>query len=333
MNAPSPTVLVTGANGFLGSHLVEHLVQQGVRIRCLVRATSDIQWLTRYHALQTVEVVRGSLSEEKTLDEAVAGVHLIFHLAAAKVARNLAEFLAVNAGGTQRLAEAAKRHAPSLARFVYVSSAAAIGPSRHGDRPLAEDAEPRPVSDYGTSKLEGERVLINSGLPYTIVRPPAVYGPRDKDLLMFFRTVAKGFRPVLGGAPRYLTLLHVDDVVDATLAAASHPASTHRTYTLGDGRGTTWEQLGELVARLLKRRTIRLTLPLWAFWTAAAVSEGTGRLLGRPAIFNRDKAREAVHHWVFSGENLARDTGFRPRYTLETGLQHTLDWYRHAGWL
>jgi nucleoside-diphosphate-sugar epimerase len=324
------TILVTGANGFLGSHLVEWLVDQGHHVKCLVRPTSNIKWLAFHKISHTIELIHGSFDDSASLTRAVADAEFIVHLAAAKAVRRRSEFYRMNADGTERLARAA---GGKLERFLYVSSGAAAGPSPSPRVPLTEDQIPRPVSEYGASKLEGEQRLERTGVPFTILRPPVVYGPRDEDMLVFFRTVAKGIRPVLMGGPRHLTMLHVYDVVEAIQTALFHPRALGQTYFVGDGKGATWEQVGDLTAKLLKKRTIRLKLPVWGLFTAAALSEWTASLTGRAATLNLDKAREATHHWVFSGEKLREDTGWTPAYSLERGFRHTFEWYQQEGWL
>lgn len=209
MTDDSSKALVTGANGFVGSHLVEALLHRGYRVRCLVRKTSNLRWLSGLN----VEYVYCDIAEKDSLRDAVRGVDFVFHCAGLTKARNREEYFKANAEGTKNLVEVCLKHNPELKRFVYVSSQAAVGPGSD-EKPLNEEAPCRPVTHYGESKLEGEKIVLAyvSRLPITIVRPPAVYGPRDTDILGFFKVANSRFRVSFGLGQSFLSLVYVKDL-------------------------------------------------------------------------------------------------------------------------
>jgi len=319
--------VVTGANGFIGSHLTERLVAEGHRVRCLVRPTSDRRWI----AGLPVEYVTGDLTEAGTADETVAGAEWVFHLGGAVKAVDEAGFFRVNAEGTRTLAEASKR--AGVKRFVLLSSLAAAGPSPDG-RPLREDDTPRPVSAYGRSKLAAERFAAGSGVPVVVLRPPAVYGPRDRDVLPFFRLAARGIALVLGEPKRPLSLIHVSDIVAYLVRAASATGAEGRTYFVNDGAVHTWVGVAERLVRTLGRTPRRLRVGGGALWLAACFEERRAALTGRRPLVTRERLIEfRAGAWVCDGRRARDELGLDPRVGLEEGLATTAAWYREQGWL
>jgi len=240
-------VLVTGATGFIGSHLVERLALEGARLRCLVRRTSRLEGLP-----PGVELAYADLAAGEGLEEAVRGARLVFHLAGVTKALSAESYYRGNALATAKLAAAL---ACSEARLVHVSSLAAVGPSPDGS-PLNEDAEPRPVSHYGRSKLEAERAVRDSAAASrgVIVRPPVVYGPRDTDVLELLRMAARGWMPVVGDPEARFSVIYVGDLVEGLLAAAACEQAAGRTYFLAYPVAVSWEQFARVAGSHLGRR-------------------------------------------------------------------------------
>ncbi|MCJ7578895.1 MAG: NAD(P)-dependent oxidoreductase, partial [candidate division Zixibacteria bacterium] len=218
-NKQKPKALVTGANGFVGSHLVEKLLSIGYQVTCLVRKTSNLRWLSGLK----VEYVYADISERESLSREAGSfgknvlkdVDFIFHVAGLTKAKTEEEYSKANYEGTKNLLEACVKDNPQIKRFVYISSQAAVGPGKD-DRPLDETAPCNPITDYGKSKLEGEKIVLeySSKLPVTVIRPPAVYGPRDSDILSFFKVANKGFKTLFGKGESYLSLCYIEDLVD-----------------------------------------------------------------------------------------------------------------------
>lgn len=330
----SKKVLVTGASGFVGSTLCEELLRRGYETRALMRRTSSAANL----AGASVIPVQGDLRDPASLLEAVKGVDIIFHVAGVVAARSRADFFAANADGTRHLLAAAKA-AGRLERFVYVSSLAAAGPSRP-DRPNVESDPCRPVSDYGLSKLAGEQATLEqrAHLPVCVVRPPAVYGPRDRGVLTFFQAIRLGVLPLLGmeaPSPRRYSFLHVDDLVQGIVKAAARTdvRSGEVFYLTGDGEFS-WEEAMRLIARGLERQAFPVRLPLFALKGAAACCSAYGRAFGKVLPFSLDKMREIeAPAWTCSSRKAKEALGFEPYWELARGLSHTARWYRENGWL
>ena len=320
-------ILVTGATGFIGSHLVERLVAQGRASRCLVRRSSAVASLPR----TGIEWAHGDLESGAGLDPALRGVDTVIHLAGITKARSAAEYDRGNALATANLLGAAAH----VGRFVHVSSLAAAGPST-ADRPCFEADEPRPVSLYGRSKLAGEQAVRQSPLAAraVIVRPPVVYGPRDRDVYQMIRTVARGWMAQIGTAPRRFSHIYVGDLVDGMIAAADCARAGGRIFNLADAVPVSWDEFGKVAARLMGRELRTVAIPEQAAYVLGLCAEWWTRLSGKPGILSRDKVREACcAGWVCDTGRARRELGFSAPTGLEQGLRCTLDWYKEAGWL
>ncbi len=321
-------VLVTGASGFVGSHLVERLLADGHEVVALLRTTSDPRWLEGL----AVERRFGSLDDAGSLRRAVEGVEWVFHVAGLTRARSEAVYMATNAEGTRRLAEAASA-AGTVRRFVYVSSLAAVGPSLDG-RPLVETDEPHPLPGYGASKLAGEQAVMElaAELPVTIVRPPAVYGPRDRNFVSLFRTARRlHIAPVLGSRQKRLTLVHVGDLVECLALAAGSERAAGQTYFVGSGTHT-WAEVVEALGAALGTKVRAIAVPKPLALLAGELGELKWTLTGKPQILCRRKVRDLLQpHWVCSWEKAQADLGYRPATSLLEGLEHTARWYREQG--
>jgi dihydroflavonol-4-reductase len=323
--------LVTGANGFVGSHLVEGLLHKGCQVRCLVRKTSNLKWLSGLE----VEYVYGEITDKYSLANAVKDVDYIFHCAGLTTAKSKDEYFKVNAEGTTNLIEACLEGNSQLKRFVYVSSQAAVGPG-DDNQPLNEETSCRPITDYGESKLEGERIVLEhaSELPITIIRPPAVYGPRDPDMLGFFKVVNKGFRVSFGFGESYLSLVYVGDLVDGIIHAAENPVSVNQTYFIADERIYSWKEAFRIISEVLNRKTIPLKIPKSLVIFLAFLSESFSKLLGKAAVFNTQKAKEITQrYWGLDISKAKAELGFASQYDLQKGTEDTIKWYKTMGWL
>ena len=202
--------LLTGATGFIGSYFAQYLIEKGYQVRCLVRTSSNLRWI----ADLDVECVYGSLENNGSLKEALADVDYVLHLAGITKGLQEEDFIRHNVDGTKNLLQAVLESGQKFKRFLYVSSQAAAGPSATL-QPLDEQSDLHPITPYGRSKLQAEQLVhsLSGHVPYTIVRPPAVYGPRDTDVLQFFKTVKMGLLPKLNGHDQYASIIHVKDLV------------------------------------------------------------------------------------------------------------------------
>lgn len=325
--------LVTGATGFIGSHLVDALVSHGVEVRCLVRRQSDRRWLLG----KPVEFVEGSLTEPASLPAAVQGVDVIYHVAGLVAARSEAEFMRGNRDATVNLVRAALRHAPHLQRFLFLSSLAAVGPAPSLSEPVTEHTPSHPITAYGRSKRAAEEYVLSVAdrLPVTVVRPPAVYGPRDAATLPFFRSVRLGFAPLIGFREKYLSLVHVRDLVRGILLAAASERAIGQAYFISSEEYYTWMQLTEAARVAVGRRRVwRPRVPHAVVMGIASVAEVAGWLAKRPPVFDFEKGLDIVQaYWICSPERALQELGYCQTVGLVEGMKETVAWYREHGWL
>ena len=330
-------VLVTGGTGFVGSHLVEKLVQRGWRVRLLLRKSSSLRWLEG----RPVEYAYGDIRDKASLAGACVGVRGVFHFGGLTRAFSSSEFMETNAQGTRNLAEAVAERAVPGAFFVYCSSMAAGGPGIPLERdpaPVRTEADPpTPMNPYGRSKLQGEVALrevadAHTRFRYVILRPPAVYGPRDEGLIVVFRWIRHGILPMPRGTTPRFSLIHVGDLVDAALKAEE--VGARGTYYVSDGDEYSWSEVGELAAQLMAVQVRTVRVSQFAAKLAASLGETWGAVTHNPAVFSRAKVGDVWQaHWVCLPEKARRDWGFAPRYSLARGLEETLSWYRINKWL
>ncbi|MBC8145839.1 MAG: NAD-dependent epimerase/dehydratase family protein [bacterium] len=325
--------LITGATGFIGSHLAEHLHEKGYELRALIRPSSDTKFLKHLD----VEYVTGSYGDIDSLAPAVKGVDAIYHVAGVVASKNRQGFFDGNQVATANLLDAARQHNDSLKRFVHISSQAAVGPSLSADNPVDETEPLRPITTYGESKAAAEREVTErmSTMPATIVRPPAVYGPRDVGVYQFFQVVKRGIAPLIGFDRKLVSLVHAHDLVRGFVMAGESDVAIGETYFISSERFYDWREVGEVTARVMGRsRPIYLNLPHPLVFGVAAVNQYLGRFMKKAPILDYEKGRDVTQgFWTCSVEKAMRDLGYRESLTLEQGVRNTVEWYREHGWL
>ncbi|MCG8448390.1 MAG: NAD-dependent epimerase/dehydratase family protein [Pirellulales bacterium] len=337
-----PCCLVTGATGFVGSNLAEHLRRLGWNVRCLVRDAGRGGYLKELGA----ELVLGRLDDMASLERAAAGCDLVFHAAGRLHALSPQEFSTDNVEGTRHVAQACAAQ-PQPPTLVFISSLAAGGPSRPG-KPRREDDPNQPVSAYGESKLDAERAAaaLADEAPLSIVRPPIIFGPRDKSSLKIFRGVQSvRLHPVPGLRRFPVSVVHVSDLCDALVRVAEQgkrvapspngrPNIAEGTYHVAAERTIPYGELGRLAGRALGCRAIVLPLPKFLFWLFGGLVEVIGQARGKPGLLNLDKVREALAAgWECTDEKIRNQLGYQPARPLEERFRETAQWYRQAGWL
>jgi len=325
-------VLLTGGSGFLGSFTAEQLAAGGHVVRALVRPRSDKRVLEK---LPAVELAPGAIEDRASLTAAAAGVDAIVHVAGIVKARRPEDFFQVNAQGTRNLLDAAL--ANGVGRFVYVSSLSAVGPSLDGS-PVRDDAEPRPVTQYGRSKLEAERAVLaaKDRLHVTVLRPPLIYGPRDRETLAFFTSIRNGVLPMTGDGRNTLSVIYVKDCAAAIVRALeAKNAPSGRAYFVEDGAVYVWrDALAEIETALGRRALVRFGMPVGVVKIAAAATQLWGKVTNTAQMLTLDKVNELTQpHWVCSGAGARRDLGWEPRVRWAQGVQEAVKWYRAEGWL
>lgn len=351
------TTLVTGANGFIGSHLVEHLQAQGDTAYAMVRRSSNLKNFDG----RTVDFRYADVQDVDAMAEAMRGVDIVYHVAGMTTGRTPADYDRVNGTGTANVFAAARKAKDGPKRVVYVSSLAAAGPS-HPEVARREHHRPAPVSTYGRSKALGEVAAVEAaawGGPFdvVVVRPPAVYGPRDEDFTQVIDLANRGIVLKLGFGDAWFSIVHAEDLVrgirlagergealpgDGLHAlrdggeAADHDEAAHPhgrgIYYVCDGGRYTWAELGQRSAKALGRSALTLAIPVPLAWLMAVGSEGVGRLRGDVPIFNRDKVREgSASGWWAQDDKARRDLGYESRFPLDEGLEQTARWLKDRG--
>jgi nucleoside-diphosphate-sugar epimerase len=315
-----PTVAVTGATGFIGPHIVRRLHADGWQVRILTRRAVDPAQIGAQ-----VEAVRGDLDDRDSLQRLLAGAQAVVHVAGLIKARTRKKFFRANAESVGRLVEIAAA-APDPPRFVLMSSLAARAPD---------------LSDYAASKLAGERALIAAGgaLPWSILRPPAVYGPGDRVTLPFFRCVRHGIGPLLGAEGARLSLIHVEDLASAVGALlADAKLADHRGAGLiaevDDGQGGYgWREMIEVAAAAFGRRARIVRVPMAIPYGLGMLNQALARI-GYTPMLTPGKVRELYHSdWVCDPGPIMARTAWRPAVRLRQGFAATISWYRQEGWL
>jgi nucleoside-diphosphate-sugar epimerase len=319
--------LVTGGTGFIGHHLIEALVDRGDEVTALVRSEVRAERIVE----MGVRTVLGDLDDAPALAKACKGAELVFHVAGAIKSRDEAGYFRANEQGTRNLVRSAEAAGDS--RFVFVSSMAAAGPTEPG-RPLTGDEPARPVTAYGRSKLAAEEVVRRSKLPWTIVRPPAVYGPRDRALLPVFKLARRGFGAVFGDGSQELSAVYGPDLVDALLASVATERTVGRTYYACHRELFCSTEFVRTAGRALGRELRIVRLSPIVTRMVLSLTGAAAALAGRATLLNRDKANEFLARaWTGDPGPFARDTGWVANHALAEGLPQTATWYQEEGWL
>jgi dihydroflavonol-4-reductase len=322
--------LVTGGTGFIGSHLVNALLDNNWSVRCLVRGTGNASWLEGL----SIERCPGDCCDPMSLPQAVQGVDVVFHLAGVTKALDERTYFTVNAAGTDNLVRACLECNPKLKTFLYVSSQAAAGPS--AGCPSTEEDRCEPVSAYGRSKRQGEELALafSAKIPVVVVRPPVVYGPRDRALLPLFKLLSWGIQPRLAGRGQRFSVCYVKDIVRGLLLAAQKDEARGHIFFLSDGRDYGWKEIGNAFARAVGRRASSVPLPRSLMWGYAAVSDAVAAVRRKPALLSCGKVKEMVQAgWVCDSGKSRRLLGFEPHVGVDEGARLTYAWYKEAKWL
>ena len=322
------SVLVTGASGLVGSHLAELLHRSGdVKIRLLARRTSNLRWV---EGVEYEKHIGDVVQPPEELRPAVEGVEVVYHVAGCTKALRKQTFFDVNTRGTENLIKACLSRTTPPRRLVLVSSAGAAGPSPT-ERPLTEDIPPRPVTAYGRSKLAGEEIARKymDRLSICILRPGAIYGPRDYELLPAFKAVKSGVAARLGVSHRRFNLCHVRDVARAVMLAGQVEAAGSEIFLIG-GLNTDQSELVKAIAKAIdKKRVWSPPIPKFLIYFAALLSSGVGQITRKPRIFTWGNARRLLaRNWTMDISKARKILGYQPDIDLDSGVKETIDWYR-----
>ena len=322
-------VLITGASGFLGYHLIIEALKNDLEVFAAIRKSSDIVHLKGLSIQYTYPQFDDPASLEKELKE--KQYDYIIHAAGVTKARSVKEYEIVNADYTYNLAKAAM--AANVMGFIYIGSLAAVGPLEIFGGIITENTPPKPLTAYGTSKLLAEEKLRSlTALNYTILRPTAIYGPRDKDIFIFFKQLKNGIEPYIGRAAQKLSFIYVKDL--AVISIKSLDKCKQETYNLSDGNYYGKYELGNITRNVLNLKTVKFHLPVIFVKFIAAIAKNVGSLSGQASALNPEKVKELMAaNWFCSIDKAKHDLGYYPQYDLNAGLAETLTWYKENKWL
>ncbi len=309
----------------MGSHLAERLSEIGCDLYLLLRESSKLDNINHLSFTPVIDDLR----DGSKLAEVLPDIDYIFHSAGLIKARSREEFMEVNAGGTERLANLALQHCRELKRFVYISTQAAAGPTREGEARSEVDT-PQPISHYGESKLAGETALLalKDRLPFSIIRPSAVYGERDQEMLQIFQSVKAGILLKFGRQESYISIAYIGDIVEGTIRAAFMTEGIGETFFINTVDKLSQWQAQYLMADAMKVEIRPIVIPFWLLNRLAGMVESFENSQGRASMISRDKMKELrCRFWVCSSEKARSLLRFEPLLPIEESLQKTYQWY------
>ncbi|MCS7258907.1 MAG: NAD(P)-dependent oxidoreductase [candidate division WOR-3 bacterium] len=319
-------IFVTGANGFIGSHIVEKLAAKGYNVKALVRKNSNLQWIKNL----PIEISYGEITNFASLCENLKkDVDIILHIAGATKGRTYNDYFNVNVASMKNLIDAIKFNNLRIKKFIYFSSIAAVGGVKF-NRCITEDTIPNPVSWYGETKRKGEELILKCSkqFPVVILRLSAVYGPRDRDLLSYFKFFKYRLRLYWDGQ---ISLCFVKDVVDATILAIETDLPSPSIFNISDGNCYTISEVSKVAEIILGYKTIPVKIPLKFLDLTAKIIHN---LFSDMSIISPDKVKELKEPcWVCDISKARRELNFNPKYSIIAGLKETLNWYREVHWL
>lgn len=323
--------LVTGATGFIGSHLVEALLNKRFSVSCLIKDDEPISWIDR----NRIKIYYGDITKKNSLYQAFNSRYdFIFHLAGLMNTRHPEQYYKINFEGTKNLLDLCREKSRALKRFIYVSSVTAAGPCKNL-RPKKINCENNPTTHYGKSKLKTEDYIIKNGfqVPFTIIRPALVYGPRNKrTVFSYFQFISIGLNPVIGDG--YTNVIYVKDLAEILIRSALSDKTKNRIYYAGERKIYNYSEIADVIKKCMKKRVITVRFPRFSIIIIGALIGGVSKILGKPPVFDLRRAVDLKYkYWVYDTTLLLEDIEYEPEYSLERGIEETVKWYRDRGWI
>ncbi len=323
--------VVTGGTGFVGSHLVDLLLTEGFRVRCIVRKSSDLKWLQN----KDVEIFDSGLFDKEKLKLVIKGTDYLFHVAGVVRSKNKEGFYKGNVETTKNLLEVTAEVNPDIKKIVIVSSLTACGPSLDG-KPCTEETEPHPITTYGRSKLAEEKLAQSfmDKLPITICRAPAIYGERETDIYAMFKGFQKGIMTLVGFNTKKLSLIHGRDFVYGLYLAAISENTAGEIYFISSEEIYDWNIISDEMEKAIGKKALRIRIPHFVIYAIGGISHFFNFFLSKPATFNLEKAKDFVQdNWTCDTSKAKKDFGYSQRISLSEGMKSTVEWYREHKWL
>jgi nucleoside-diphosphate-sugar epimerase len=323
--------VVTGANGFVGSHLVDLLLENNYIVRCITRKSSNLKWLKG----KDIQIFDSGLLDKDGLRKAFQDADYIYHVAGVIKSKKPEGYFHGNVDTTRVLLETAVEFKDTIKKFLIVSSQTAAGPSHNG-KIITEDESCNPITTYGRSKLAEEELAKSfmDRLPITICRAPAVFGDRDTEILIFFKTFSKGLMTTIGFDKKLISLIYVKDLVNGFMLAAESNKSAGQTYFISSEKYYTWEEIGNITAKVLAKNPVKVKVPHSIVYTIAAIAQVLAFFSSKPATLNIEKARDITRNaWICDTGKAIRELNYHQSIPIEEGIKRTCDWYKQQGWL
>lgn len=322
--------MITGASGFLGFHIIQLALENNLEVYAAIRKNSNVSHLKDL----AVSYTYIDFTNQQSLQHEIESkqYNYIIHAAGTTKAKNQNEYNSVNADYTFNLAKAAEQAKTPLKKFIFISSLAALGPLKNYDETINESTIPNPVTSYGRSKLLAEKKISELSLPLIILRPTAIYGPRDKDIFIIFKSIKRSIEPYIGKQNQQLSFVYAKDI--ATIAVSSLFSNYTGDYNLSDGNCYSRYDLAKYLKKYMQKKTIIFHLPDSIARALAIILENTYRVLNKVPAVNKEKINElAAVNWICNIDKAKRELGFKPVYNLEAGVKESLDWYKKYHWL
>jgi len=323
--------VVTGANGFVGSHLVDYLLTKDFEVRCIVRKSSNLQWLDG----KNLKIYDCGLFDKNGIREAFKDANYIFHIAGVVKAKNEDSYLKGNVEATKVLLEVADEMRDKIKKFVVVSSQTVSGPAEK-NKPVTEDMAPNPLTTYARSKLKQEQLTLSfkGKFPVTVCRAPAIYGERDTEIFIYFQVFNRGLTTMIGFDKKELSLLHVADLAEGLYLAAISEKSNGEIYFISSEKFYTWDEVGKITSSVLAKKALKIKIPHFIVFTIATIAQFFAMFSSKPATLNIEKAKDLVQsYWICDTSKAMRELGYRQKVSLEEGIKRTCDWYKKMKWI
>jgi nucleoside-diphosphate-sugar epimerase len=322
---------VTGATGFVGSHLVDRLLDEGFEVYCLKRKTSNTRWLDG----KNIHYVEGDLYSNDILEETIKDMDYVFHIAGVLKSKNKAGYEKGNNLATKNLIEITNKINPDLKKFVHISSLAVCGPTPD-ENPIDENKTPKPITNYGITKYKAEQEVLKyrDRMQVVIIRPPAVFGPRDSEILVYFQTFSKGLNSVIGFKEKYLSLIYIEDLINGIMLAIEKETNSGEVYFVSSDKAYNWNDIGSITSKLLGKKAIKIKIPHSVVFSVGYIAQFFSTFSKNAATLNVEKCKDITRErWVCSNQKAKDELGFEEKYTLEESFAKTIEWYKENKWI
>lgn len=320
--------LLTGGTGFIGSHLAELLLDKSAEIFALVRDPHNLKWLKGLN----IHLLEGDLLSIPSLP---SDIDYVFHVAGLTNSSDVADYYTVNQQGTASLFKSLHDQKILPKKIICLSSLAAVGPSFDG-KPVQESDVPHPITPYGKSKLRGEAEALKfkEVYPIVILRAPAVFGPRDKDFLQYFKWIKRGALPAIGSKQRYMSLCYVKDLIRAFYLCSQKELESGEIFNIGDQNPCSYDEFGELAGQAMGKKLKKVKIPIPIGYLVALIADIAGRINKKPSILNLGKFKQMRQRaWIADMKKAKEKLSFQPQYSLQEAVQETINWYLKHNWL